>query len=77
MQYRKARLDEVQEVAQVCADAFEDYPYLLRNKFNQNHFFLRPGYIVIYYQQYEIAPYATGIPEFSIPIPANQITTRR
>ena len=28
MQYRKARLDEVQEVAQVCADAFEDYPYL-------------------------------------------------
>ena len=21
---------------------FEDYPYLLRNKFNQNHFFLRP-----------------------------------
>ena len=56
---------------------FEDYPYLLRNKFNQNHFFLRPGYIVIYYQQYEIAPYATGIPEFSIPIPAYQITTRR
>ena len=28
MRYRKARLDEVQEVAQVCADAFEDYPYL-------------------------------------------------
>ena len=26
MQYRKARLDEVQEVAQVCADAFEDTP---------------------------------------------------
>ena len=56
---------------------FEDYPYLLRTMFNQNQFFLRPGYIVIYYQQYEIAPYATGIPEFSIPIPANQITTRR
>ena len=28
MQYRQARQDEVQEVAQVCADAFEDYPYL-------------------------------------------------
>ena len=56
---------------------FEDYPYLLRNKFNQNHFFLRPGYIVIYYQQYEIAPYATGIPEFSFPRPYNQMTTRR
>ena len=56
---------------------FEDYPYLLRNKFNQNHFFLRPGYIVIYYQQYEIAPYATGIPEFSFLMPAYQMTTRR
>ena len=56
---------------------FEDYPYLLRNKFNQNHFFLRPGYIVIYYQQSEIAPYATGIPEFSFRMPAYQMTTRR
>ena len=56
---------------------FEDYPYLLRNNFNQSQFFLRPGQIVIYYQQYEIAPYATGIPEFSIPIPTYQITTRR
>ena len=77
MQYRKARLDEVQEVAQVCADAFEDYPYLLRNNFNQSQFFLRPGQIVIYYQQYEIAPYATGVPEFSFPRPYNQMTTRR
>ncbi|MFR3751201.1 MAG: RsiV family protein [Enterocloster sp.] len=49
----------------------------MRTKFNQNQFFLRPGYIVIYYQQYEIAPYATGIPEFSIPIPANQMTARK
>ena len=56
---------------------FEDYPYLLRNKFNQNHFFLRPGYIVIYYQLYEIATYATGIPEFSFRMPAYQMTTRR
>lgn len=28
MHYRKARLDEVTEVAAVCAHAFEDYPYL-------------------------------------------------
>lgn len=56
---------------------FEDYPNLLRNNFNQRQFFLRPGHIVIYYQQYEIAPYATGIPEFSIPWPDHQITTRR
>ena len=56
---------------------FEDYPYLLRNYFNQSQFFLRPGQIVIYYQQYEIAPYATGIPEFSFRMPAYQMTTRR
>ena len=51
---------------------FEDYPYLLRNNFNPNHFFLRPGYYVIYYQQYEIAPYATGIPEFPFPLPGQK-----
>lgn len=55
----------------------EDYPYLLRNKFNQSQFFLRPGHIVIYYQQYDIAPYAAGIPEFSFPMPPNPIITRR
>lgn len=56
---------------------FEDYPYLLESKFNQNHFYLRPGHIVIYYQQYDIAPYGAGIPEFSFPMPPNPIITRR
>lgn len=32
------------------------------------NFFIEPGYLVVYYNLYEIAPYASGIPEFKIPI---------
>lgn len=32
------------------------------------NFFIEPGYLVIYYNLYEIAPYASGMPEFKIPI---------
>lgn len=31
-------------------------------------FYIRDGNLVIYYGQYEIAPYAAGIPEFNIPL---------
>ncbi|MEY8355891.1 DUF3298 and DUF4163 domain-containing protein [Lachnospiraceae bacterium 54-53] len=46
---------------------FDDYKALLRGNFNINGFYLRPDGIVIYYQQYDIAPYASGIPEFFFP----------
>ncbi len=45
---------------------FEDYPQLIEEYFNPESFYLTPEGIVIYYQQYEIAPYASGIPEFNI-----------
>lgn len=32
------------------------------------NFFIEPGYLVVYYDLYEISPYASGIPEFKIPI---------
>ncbi|MFV0239920.1 MAG: RsiV family protein [Lacrimispora sphenoides] len=35
--------------------------------FNINGFFIKPSGIVIYYQQYDIAPYVRGIPEFLFP----------
>ena len=35
--------------------------------FHPGNFFLVPDGIIIYYQQYDIAPYAAGIPEFLIP----------
>lgn len=45
---------------------FEDYPQLILEKFNPESFYLTPYGIVIYYQQYDIAPYASGIPVFVI-----------
>jgi len=47
---------------------FEDYPQLIRENFNPESFYLTPYGIVIYYQQYDIAPYASGIPVFVIQI---------
>jgi hypothetical protein len=46
---------------------FDDYATLLRGNFNINGFFIKPAGIVIYYQQYDIAPYVRGIPEFLFP----------
>lgn len=45
---------------------FEDYPQLISEHFDPESFYLTPDGLVIYYQQYEIAPYASGIPEFTI-----------
>lgn len=46
---------------------FENYKYLIVKNFNPQSFYLTPEGITIYYQQYEIAPYSTGIVEFTIP----------
>lgn len=47
---------------------FDDYKSLLRNTFHSENFYLQPGRYVIYYQQYDIAPYASGLPEFYFPL---------
>ncbi|MGB4438738.1 MAG: DUF3298 and DUF4163 domain-containing protein [Sedimentibacter sp.] len=46
---------------------FEDYKNLIIENFNPDSYFLTPYGMVIYYQQYDIAPYSTGIVEFTIP----------
>ncbi len=46
---------------------FEDYEKNVSNSFNQSNFYLKPEGLVIYFQLYEIAPYAAGIREFVIP----------
>ena len=46
---------------------FENYRKLIRETFNENSFYCTPSGIVVYYQQYDIAPYASGIREFEIP----------
>lgn len=46
---------------------FEDYETLMVQNFNEDNFYCTPTGIIIYYQQYEIAPYSSGIREFLIP----------
>ncbi len=53
---------------------FDDSQALVRQYFNPESFYLTPEALVIYFQQAEIAPYATGIPTF--PIPYAQVGAR-
>ena len=46
---------------------FDDACCLAINNFNPQSFYLIPQGIVIYYQQYDIAPYSSGIRTFEIP----------
>lgn len=46
---------------------FEDYRSLIVKYFNPKSYYLTLSGIAIYYQQYEIAPYSTGIVVFTIP----------
>lgn len=45
---------------------FDNYCELVLQYFNPENFYLSPGYVNIFFQLYEIAPYVTGIPVFSI-----------
>lgn len=45
---------------------FDNYCSLVLETFNPTQFYLTPSYVVIYFQQYDIAPYSTGIPTFQI-----------
>lgn len=47
-------------------DYFEDYKGLVKETFNPGHFYLTPEGIVIYFQQYDVAPYVAGIPTFIV-----------
>ena len=46
---------------------FDNYKELIVKHFNVNNFYLTPIGITIFYQQYEVAPYSSGIIEFHIP----------
>lgn len=60
-----ARIAE--ETASGENDFFEDAPQLVREAFDEESFYLTDKGIVIYFQQYDIAPYSSGIVEFLIP----------
>jgi len=46
---------------------FKDYDKLVSETFHENCYYCTPQAIVVYFQQYAIAPYASGIREFLIP----------
>ncbi len=46
---------------------FETYPQDVYDTWNEDDFYLTPSGIVVYFQQYAIAPYSSGILEFLIP----------
>lgn len=46
---------------------FDDYRKLIAQYFNEEQYYLTPQGVAIYYQQYEIAPYSTGIVVFTVP----------
>jgi hypothetical protein len=46
---------------------FENYRELIIKYYNPQNYYLTPTALAIYFQQYEIAPYAAGIIVFEIP----------
>jgi hypothetical protein len=46
---------------------FENYSQLVNETFKANNYYLTKDGVVIYFQQYDIAPYAAGLPTFLIP----------
>lgn len=45
---------------------FENYCNLVLETFDVNNFYIIPKNIIIYFQQYDIAPYSSGIPIFKV-----------
>lgn len=60
-----ARIDEGNQKEESIY--FEDYAKLVRDTFKINNFYLTPEGLVIYFQEYDIAPYSSGLPTFVIP----------
>lgn len=72
--YRASLIDQMTKQADENAEVFfEDYPALIAQYFNEEHYYLTPSGVAIYYQQYEVAPYSTGIVVFTIPYMAPRV----
>jgi hypothetical protein len=46
---------------------FDDAANVIKTMDDKRSYYIEDGNVVVYYGQYEIAPYAAGIPEFKIP----------
>lgn len=60
--------DEIKrQISKNSDNYFENYTELVDQTFSPSQFYVEKGKLVIYFQQYDIAPYVTGIPTFKIP----------
>lgn len=59
-----------QQIENGTNDYFDNYCNLVLNTIDLDNFYLNPGYITIFFQQYDIAPYSSGIPTFNIANPS-------
>ena len=66
-----------QQLAQESSMYFDNYEQLVNENFKANNFYLTKEGVVIYFQQYDIAPYASGIPTFLIPYGPNSAVLPR
>ncbi len=65
--YEKYLIEEMIKLAGQNPDIyFENYAELIKKNFNPQNFYITENGITIYYQQYEVAPYSSGIIEFNI-----------
>lgn len=63
----KEILHQIQTQISNCSNYyFEDYASLIIENFNFEQFYLIDNNLAIFYQQYDIAPYSSGIPVFLI-----------
>ncbi len=70
-EYRNRIIRQITEQADIHMqqDAlyYDDYRVLIHKCFHEKSFYLTAKGIVFYFQEYEIAPYAAGIVEFTLP----------
>lgn len=65
----------VSQISQILVNSpstfFEDYVQRVHDSFKPESYYLSQDGLVVYFQQYDIAPYATGLPEFTLPYARN------
>jgi len=58
------------QIAERPQEFFDDAADRVKTIPEDQPFYIKDGAVVVYFGQYEIAPYATGMPEFEIPVSA-------
>lgn len=66
--YRTVINAEIQRQINTAPDEYFDGEMGFKGITDEAFYYIKDGCLVVYFQQYEIAAYARGIPEFSIPL---------